>query len=112
MLAEAFFLVDLSPLKPSEVIHPGLSPEIFLQCVYCMVWCLVTLVAQLWRPVAALRRPFWRQLITNLSPGNHQPSLFVLVQLDLTYLVTSRSAEILYDKNCEKILQGGRKKGS
>ena len=78
-----------------------------------MVWCLVTLVSAVEArsslvPTEAFLAPVDHQS----APRNHQRSLFVPVQLDLKYQVTSRNVETLYDKKCEKRLQGWKEKGS
>ena len=77
-----------------------------------MVWCLVTPVSAVEArsslvPTEAFLAPVDHQS----APRNHQRSLFLLVLLDLTHPVTSRSTQTFCGNNFEKRLQGGWKKG-
>ena len=109
--AGGHFLVDISlpnHLKSFILVYLRKS----FSGVYCMVWCLVTLVSAVEArsslvPTEAFLAPVDHQS----APGNHQRSLFLLVQLNPTHPVISRSTQTLSGKNFEKRLQGGRKRG-
>ena len=105
------FLVDLSLLNHLESFNLVYLQKSF-SSVYCMVWCLVTPVSAVEArsslvPTEAFLAPVDHQS----TPGNHQRSLFLLVQLNPTHPVISRSTQTLSGKNFEKRLQGGRKRG-
>ena len=106
------FLVDLSLLNHLESFNLVYLQKSF-SSVYCMVWCLVTPVSAVEAssslvPTEAFLAPVDHQS----APRNHQRSLFLLVQLNPTHPVISRSTQTLSGKNFEKRLQGGWKKGS